>query len=192
MEQSFKFFKGDKSLMDLFVLETERLKLRPLTLDDAELLHQLCDMDPEVWKFDPGYARALNERIELIDRRLQQYQTYGFGCFGIEHKSDLKLIGLGGLSPHEFENRDGSVTNEFEVMYKLGKAHWGQGYATEASQAWVKYAFEVVGLKRLVVCPHKANVASVRVLEKLGFSVEEDWLEPESVLAFMENPRATA
>jgi RimJ/RimL family protein N-acetyltransferase len=99
----------------------------------------------------------------------------------------LKLIGLGGLNTYEFENRDGSVTNEFEVMYKLGKAYWKQGYATEASQAWVKYAFEGVGLKRLVVCPHKANIASVRVLEKLGFRFEDDWLEPEHVLAFMEN-----
>jgi [ribosomal protein S5]-alanine N-acetyltransferase len=178
--------------MDLFALETERLRLRPLTLDDAEPLYQLCDIDPEVWKFDPGYARSLDQRTEIISRRIQQYQTYGFGCFGIEHKLDLKLIGLGGLSPHEFENRDGSVTQEFEVMYKLGKAYWRQGYATEASQAWVKYAFEVVGLKRLVVCPHKANIASVRVLEKLGFRFEDDWLEPEPVLAFMENPRAAA
>jgi [ribosomal protein S5]-alanine N-acetyltransferase len=178
--------------MELFVLETQRLRLRPLTLDDAEQLHQLCDVEPEVWKFDPGYAPSFDERIKLIKRRIQQYQTYGFGCFGIEHKSALGLIGQGGLSPWEFENPDGSITNEFEVMYKLGKAYWGQGYATEASQAWIKYAFEVVGLKRLVVGPHKANVASVRVLEKLGFRIEDDWLEPESVLAFLENSKATA
>ena len=175
--------------MELFVLETERLKLRPLTLDDAEQLHQLCDTDPEVWKFDPGYAPSFDKRIKLIERRIRQYQTYGFGCFGIEHKPELNLIGQGGLSPHQFENRDGSITDEFEVMYKLGRTYWRQGYATEASQAWVKYGFDVAGLKRLVVCPHKANIASVRVLEKLGFRIEDDWLESESVLAFLENPK---
>ena len=78
--------------MELFVLETERLRLRPLTLDDAVVLHQLCDLDPAVWKFDPGYARSFDERIKAIERRIEQYQTYGFGCFGIEHKPDLKLI----------------------------------------------------------------------------------------------------
>ncbi|MGF1603619.1 MAG: GNAT family N-acetyltransferase [Thermosynechococcaceae cyanobacterium] len=125
--------------MNLFLLETERLKLRPLTLDNAEPLYQLCDTDPEVWKFDPGCARSLNERIGIIERRIQQYQTYEFGCFAIEDKSDFNLIGICGLSPHEFEHPDGRVTNEFEVMYKLGKAYWGHGYATEASQAWVNY-----------------------------------------------------
>jgi len=53
--------------MELFILETERLRLRPLTLKDAEHLHHLYDTDPEVWKFDPGYARSLDERIELIE-----------------------------------------------------------------------------------------------------------------------------
>lgn len=174
--------------MELFTLETRRLRLRPLTLDDAEQLHQLFDTDPRVWRFDPGYARSFNERIECIERRIQQYQTYGFGCFGIEHKPNFKLIGQSGLSPHQFENEDGSLTNEFEIMYTLGHSYWGQGYATETSQVWVRYAFEVADLKRLVVCPHKANVASVRVLEKLGFRMEDDPLEPECVLAFLENP----
>lgn len=178
--------------MELPILETERLRLRPLTLEDAKHLHQLFDTDPEVWKFDPGYAYSLDERIELIEDYIQQYQTYGFGCFGIERKSDLTMMGQCGLTPHAFEDQDGSITDEFEVMYKLGRAYWRQGYATEAAQAWVEYAFEVAGLRRLVVCPHKVNIASVRVLEKLGFRIEDDWLEPESVLAFLENPKTAA
>lgn len=173
--------------MKLFTLETERLRLRPLTLDDAEQLHQLFDTDPEVWQFDPGYARSFDERVKCVERRIQQYQTYGFGCFRIEHISNLKLIGQSGLSPHQFENEDGSITDEFEVMYTLGRPYWRQGYATEASKVWVQYAFDVAALKRLVVCPHKANIASVRVLEKLGFRIEDDPLEPDCVLAFLES-----
>ncbi|BAZ26466.1 putative acetyltransferase [Kalymmatonema gypsitolerans NIES-4073] len=171
----------------MFTLETERLRLRPLTIKDAKELHQLLDVDPEVWRFDPGYARSFEERVECIKKRLAQYSIYGFGCFAIERKEDGQLIGQGGLSPHQFENNDGSITDEFEVMYALGKDYWGQGYATEAAAAWVRYAFEILKLKRLVVCPAKANIASVRVLEKLGFRIEDDPLEEGSVLAFKEN-----
>lgn len=156
--------------MKLFTLETERLRLRPLTLDDTKPLHQLFDINPDIWKFDPGYARSFDERFKLIKRRIQQYQTYGFGCFGIECKPESQIIGQSGLSPHQFENDDGSITLEFEVMYTLGKAYWGQGYATEASRAWVQYAFEVAGLKRLVVCPHKANIASGASFGEVRFS----------------------
>ena len=52
----------------MFALETERLNLRPLTFDEAKQLHQLCDLDPEVWKFVPGYERLFNERVKLIER----------------------------------------------------------------------------------------------------------------------------
>ncbi len=60
------------------------------------------------------------------------------------------LISQCELSPHEFEDRDGSITDEFEliqVMYKLGRAYWRRGYAIEAAQACVEYAFEIAGLK---------------------------------------------
>lgn len=82
----------------MFVLETERLILRPLTLDDAQQLYQLCDLDPEVWHYDPGYERSFAERVNTIARRIKEYQTYGFGCFGIEYKLGNSFIFL--RSPH--------------------------------------------------------------------------------------------
>ncbi len=71
-------------------------------------------------------------------------------------------------------------------MYAIGLEYQGRGYATEAAAAWVRHAFEVVGLPRLVVCPLRENKASVRVLEKFGFRIEDDWLEPETVIATLE------
>ncbi len=148
--QCFQFLRGRGSSLELFILKTDQLKLRPLTLGDTEHLHQLFDTDPEVWKFDPGYACLLDEHITLIRCYIQQYQTYSFGCFGINRKSDLMLISQCELSHHEFEDRDGSITDEFEViqvMYKLGRAYWRRGYAIEAAQACVEYAFEIAGLR---------------------------------------------
>ncbi len=174
--------------MELFTLETARLRLRPLTLADAPRLHELFDTDPEVWRFDPGYARTLDERVEVIASYIEQYQTHGFGFFAVERRSDGILMGQCGLTPHAFEGRDGTVTTEFEVMYKLGRLFWNQGYATEAAQRWIDYGFAIAGLGRLVVCPDRGNSASLRVLEKLGFRMEDDWLVPGSILAFLENP----
>lgn len=173
----------------MFTLETERLWLRPLRIEDAPTLHQLLDTVPEVYQFDPGYARSFAERVQCIERRLEQYQQYGFGCFAIELKPTAVLIGQGGLSPWQLEDVDGTVTEAFEVMYALGKPYWNQGYATEMARAWVDYAFHTAGLRRLVVGPARANIASVRVLEKVGFRIEDDPLDPEGVLAVLDNPR---
>ena len=170
----------------MFTLETERLGLRPLTLDDAPALHELIDKHEDMWWFDPGYARSYEERVQYVQRRLEQYEHLGFGCFAIETKEDGNLVGQGGLSPYEFEGCDGIKSEVFEVMYAIGLVYQGQGYATEAAAAWVDYAFNVARLPRLVVCPNKANVASVRVLEKLGFHIKDDWQEPGSIVATLE------
>lgn len=170
----------------MFTLETERLWLRPLRIADAHDLHHLLDTVPEVYRFDPGYARSFAERVQCVERRLVQYQQYGFGCFAIELKPNHRLIGQGGLSPWTFEDLTGTVTEEFEVMYALGKPYWNNGYATEMARAWVNYAFQHAGLRRLVVGPARANGASIRVLEKVGFRIEDDPLDPASVLAFLE------
>ncbi len=54
---------------------------------------------------------------------------------------------------------------------------------------WIEYSFEIANLKLLVICLHRDDIASIRVLEKLGFSTEDDWLEPATVLAFLDNSK---
>ncbi len=172
--------------MDYYIIETNRLILRPMSIEDAEALHNLLDKDERMWRYQHGYAYTFEDRINAIKARLEHYDTYGFGCFAVVRKSDGQLIGQCGLSPHEFEEKDGRTTQVFEVMFAIGMPFQGQGYATEAASAWVRYAFETAKLERLVVCPLKENIASIRVLEKLGFRIEDDWLEPESVIAYLE------
>jgi RimJ/RimL family protein N-acetyltransferase len=172
-------------------LRTDRLRLRPLTLTDAPALHALLDVEEEMWVHQHGYPFTIEERQEAISSRIEDYERYGFGCFAVELASTGELIGQCGLSPHEFESEDGSVSVEFEVMYAIGTAFQNRGFATEAARKWVRYAFDTAGLNRLVVCPLKANVASIRVLEHLGFRIEDDWLEPESVIAYLERQPAS-
>ena len=173
------------------VLETDRLRLRPYTLDDAQALHRLLDVDPDVWRFDPGYARSLEERLERIRINTARYQWFaGVGIYAVELKETGRLIGQSGLNTYLLENQDGFTTIEVEVMFTLGKEFWGKGYATEAASEWVRYAFQELRLRRLVGCPDKRNRASVRVLEKLGFEIRPNAAEPDRVLAVLENRSA--
>jgi RimJ/RimL family protein N-acetyltransferase len=169
--------------------QTERLRLRPLEVADALMVHDALDLNPEVWRFDPGFAMTLDDREWLITRDEALYEHFGFAPFGAFRKADGVFIGMSGLNPYVFDNRDGSRAVEFEVMFKLSRPFWKQGFATELASFWVGFAFEHVKLKRLITCPARENVASLAVLRRLGATFEDDWLDGETVIATIENAR---
>lgn len=78
-----------------------------------------------------------------------------------------ELIGWAGVGPVEFDE------SQVELFYGIAKQHWGMGYATEASEAVLDYAFGTIGLKRVVAIVNPKNVGSVKVAEKLGMTVEK-------------------
>lgn len=168
---------------------TERLVLRPYRPSDAEMAHANLDTEEEIWKFDPGYPPTLEDRKANLARYNILDDQFGFGpCAAFLSGSESTFIGQGGLNPYIYDYRDGSRGIEFEVMFKLARPYWGQGYATELAHFWVNFAFEHVRLSRLVVGPERKNVRSVRLLERLGARIEDDWLDPDCVLAFIERP----
>lgn len=145
----------------IVVLETERLLLRLFTMDDAELIWQL-NLDPEVTRFthDPisniEHARAVLEKTIL-----PQYALYNHGRWAVHTKSQLQFIGWCGL---KFRPE----RNEIDLGYRFMKAVWGQGYATEAAFASIKYGFEKLHLQRIVGRAEPANIGSIKVLENCG------------------------
>jgi RimJ/RimL family protein N-acetyltransferase len=169
--------------------ETQRLRLRPLAPADAPTLHRLIDSDEAVWRWDAGHGRNLAGRRAVIARRRAEYRVFGFGCYAITLATSGELIGQSGLSPWFCEGEDGTCRIEFEVMFTLGRAFWGHGYATEAARHWVDQAFAVHNLDRLTVSPLRDNHRSIRVLQKLGFDIADDPLDPTSVLAVLASPR---
>ncbi|MEL6167723.1 MAG: GNAT family N-acetyltransferase [Pseudomonadota bacterium] len=167
-----------------------RLILRPFDHMDALAAHAAFDSDEAVWKFNPGYAPTLEHRKATITRFSMLHRQFGFGpCAAFlpdEGGAEGVLVGQGGLNPYIYDQRDGSRTVEWEVMYKLARPYRGKGYATEIAQFWVEFAFEVVRLRRLHICPVKANSASIAVLQRLGARFEDDWLDPDVVIATIE------
>ena len=140
---------------------TERLLLRPYTMEDAEPMHRAVFGDHAVMKFLPGNtARPLDAASKSMAYFIKHWDEHGYGAWGVVHRADDVMIGQCGL------NRlpDGAV----EVFYAFAARYWGQGLATEAARAAMKYGFEVVALPQIIGLAYPDNLASRHVLEKLG------------------------
>ena len=151
------------------VLETERLILRELTLDDLDHLFALYH-SPDARKYYSEGIPSYEETKQELEWMIQQcYARYRFGMWATIHKETGKFIGRCGLTPMNIEGRE-----EIEVGYMLAKEYWGQGLATEAAQAILQYGLEQVGLSRLICVINPANQASSRVAQKIGMTLEID------------------
>ena len=144
------------------VLETERLLLREYVEDDSEMFFRL-NSDPEVLRYVPDQALVDVDQARqiLMDHPIADYRKYGFGRCACILKNAGENIGFAGLKYLE-------ELGEVDVAYRLLRAYWGRGLATEAAIASVQLGFHNLGLKRIVGLVMPENVASIRVLEKAG------------------------
>jgi RimJ/RimL family protein N-acetyltransferase len=168
-------------------LTTERLYLRPFRLDDAEAAHRLLDTHSDVWQFDPGETRTLEERTDILRYRIAEFNHHGFGLWAVVEQASGALVGYCGLQLYLLEDEPRSSV-ECELYYKLGRDYWGRGYATEACRAVIGVAFGRLRLPRLVTCTDKDNVRSVALLRRLGMRVTEHPDHPGEVLGVLDNP----
>ncbi|MEU8899385.1 GNAT family N-acetyltransferase [Nocardia sp. NPDC048505] len=149
-------------------LHTERLSLRHFTEDDAELLVEL-DSDPEVMRYLSGGVPTPPETIrgEMLPRLLNQYRKWdnAFGIFAAHEKADGAFIGWFILRPEA-----GGPGDEVELGYRLRKAAWGAGFATEGSIALLHKAFTELGVRKVWAETMFVNHASRNVMEKLGMT----------------------
>ena len=145
-------------------IETARLVLRPLTPEDeATLATVLSDAETMRW-----YPRPFtgDEVREWIERQLGRYSS-GTGLLGLVEKQTGRLIGDCGPVWQEVEGR-----TELEIGYHVSRERWNQGFATEAARVVIDYAFENFGVERVVSMIRPENLASRRVAEKNGLTLE--------------------
>ena len=149
-----------------FGLETERLRLRWLTLDDADLMLAIWNDPAFVRHVGDRGIRTLDEaRDEMAKGALRLYATYGFGPYRMALKDDDTAIGICGLFRRD--NLD-----EPDIGYALLPEYCGKGYAYEASCAVMEYARTVLQVPRLVAIISPENSASIGLIRKLGLRFE--------------------
>ena len=144
-------------------LRTERLMLRAWRDDDLEPFAAL-NADPAVMEFFPATltraesdAAAARIRAELVER--------GFGLYALEVPGTAEFIGFTGLSVPRFE---AAFIPCVEIGWRIARAHWGRGYATEAARAALADGFGRLGLDEVVAFTATGNQRSRRVMKRLG------------------------
>jgi len=148
-------------------IETERLLLRPFTLDDRAAYGRLRDQ-PEIQRWLPRTAESTDALADRIVRQFVQcWAAHGYGPWTVIEKESGRLIGHHGL-------RYLPEFGETEILYALDPSVWRRGYAAEAGRAALRFAFETVGLDRVMAITLHDNVASRGVMERLGLRYEKD------------------
>ena len=146
-------------------LETERLVLRWFRNEDFEQYKHIC-ADPEVMRFlGDGKPMTELEAWRHMAAILGHWYFRGYGVWAVEEKSTGNLVGRIGLfKPEGWPG--------FELGWTLARSSWGKGYATEGASRALEYAFTEMNRDHLISLIDPANVASVKVAERLGEKVE--------------------
>jgi [ribosomal protein S5]-alanine N-acetyltransferase len=156
----------------MFQILTQRLALRPFTLQEGEALMRVFG-DAQVMRFGDGpQSRAWVE--DWLRACQEHYAARGYGPYAVTEQRTGELLGYCGLT--YFPDVNGR--SEVELGYRLARAAWGQGYATEAALAVRDAAFSSLKLQRLVSIIDPGNTASIRVAEKLGMRCEAEVMFP--------------
>jgi ribosomal-protein-alanine N-acetyltransferase len=150
------------------MIQTERLILRKMTMDDLDELLRIFS-DPKVMASFGGILFDRPKMEHWIQRNLDHQKEHGYGLFSVVLKENGKLVGDCGL-----ENLEVDGAPEVEIGYDFLSFYWNRGLATEAAGAVRDYVFQKLGLQRVISLIRPDNLASIRVAEKIGMKREKE------------------
>jgi RimJ/RimL family protein N-acetyltransferase len=157
-------------------IETERLILREWRDEDLEPFARI-NADPEVMTYLNGGDRMTLEetRTMLNDRVRKHWEEHGYGWFAVDLKETGAFIGFVGLHIPVFLPE---VFPAVEVGWRLDRSVWNRGLATEGARASLRFGFEDLDLDRIISIRHRDNLASGRVMDKLGMTLDRETTLP--------------
>ncbi|MFE6099341.1 GNAT family N-acetyltransferase [Streptomyces laurentii] len=159
----------------MVLLETPRLVLRRWRADDVVPMAAV-NADPEVMRWiGDGSVRDEQQTRRGIEAMEREWHRQGFGLFAVEIRSTGELAGFTGLSVPDFMPE---LLPAVEIGWRLGRTYWGQGLATEAAAAALRFGFENCELGRIVSIVQLDNGASERIMTKLGMHPVGETIDP--------------
>jgi RimJ/RimL family protein N-acetyltransferase len=150
----------------MIVMETERLILRKVSLDDAEFILELLN-EPSFLQYigDKGVRNLDDARQYVLNGPVASYEKNGFGLYLVVLKDDGTPIGISGLVKRD-------TLPDPDIGFAFLPAYWSKGYALESAAAVMNYARDVLGLDRVLAITNPDNEASEKLLGKIGLRFE--------------------
>ena len=153
-------------------VETQRMILRPWAADDLDPLAAIF-AEPAFWHYPFGRGFTKEQTEQFLERQFDHWAAHGFGSWAAELKEGHRLIGYIGLATPTWLPQ---VMPAVEVGWRLHPDHWGRGLATEGGRASLRHGFEELALERIIAIVMPENIASRRVMAKLGMvQVSTTW-----------------
>lgn len=154
----------NNSIMKRMILETDRLKLREMTLSDRKALSSILQDENVMYAYNGAFSDE--ETMAWMQKQLQRYKEYGFGLWGVFLKDTGEMIGQCGITMQEYR-----ATQVPEIGYLLAHKYWHKGYAIEAARACREYGFNTLHFDTLYSIIRDTNIASRNVALRNGMSL---------------------
>lgn len=159
-----------------YLFTSERLGFRAWNDDDLEEFAKL-NADPDVMEHFPNILR-FEESEDFLKRLHLHFQKYGYQYFAVEILENAELIGFIGMAHQTY---DSEFTPNTDLGWRLKKSAWGKGYATEGAKRCIEYAFNELGLEKLIATCTENNIKSEKVMQKIGMKKKGNFLHPKLV-----------
>lgn len=155
------------------ILETERLVVRRLVLDDAAFILELLNEPAFLENIGDRGARTLADARRYIARGpVASYRKFGFGLYMVELKDSGAPIGICGLLKRDW-------LADVDIGFAFLQKYWSRGYARESAAAVMHYGWTTLRLKRIVAITKPTNQPSITLLERLGLRFEKNITQPD-------------
>ena len=156
-----------------FKLMTPRLRIRSWRQDDVASWGELC-ADPEVMRYFPKTLTPV-EAMQWIDNQQRIETKHGYCFWAIDLRDSGAFIGMTGLHPLHIE---GIISDGIEIGWRLHRAAWNKGYATEAAKACRDYARDELRCEKLYAVASEVNVNSIAIMKKLEMEPVRKFVHP--------------
>jgi len=154
----------------MVILETERLILREMTLDDLAATREIVCDEQTMWAWNGAWCEE--ENLAGLQKQIRGYREDGFGRWAVVLRETGKVIGICGL-----QWCDTDEDTVLEIGYLFNRSFWHNGYAAEAAIACKRYAFDVLKVNEVFSLVRDINIASMNVAIRNGMTVRRQYMK---------------
>ena len=163
-----------KQVLNMETIESERLFLRRLTLEDSEFILELLNTDGFIKYIGDRNVKTIGQANDyLLNGPLKSYETNGFGLSLAELKTDRTPVGMCGLLKRDYLDHP-------DIGFAFLPNYTGKGYAYEIANKVVHYGMNKLGMEEILAITLPENSSSIKLLEKLGFRYDKNFISPDT------------